>query len=79
MGSVRVSITVLEPLRLDPVGWIHAELARWWKAELARDSEQPPWKRSDSSPPSLDSVASLERDATPLSVRSVAPGRVWRT
>jgi|RhiMethySRZTD1v2_1073278.scaffolds.fasta_scaffold5546355_1 hypothetical protein len=30
------------------VEWIHAELARWWIAELAADSEQPPWTRSSS-------------------------------
>jgi len=32
------------------VAWIHADLARWWKAALARDSERPPWNRSGSRP-----------------------------
>ena len=37
-------------LSIDPVMWIHVELARWWRVELAIDSEWPPWKQSGSRP-----------------------------
>ena len=34
-------------MRSGGVAWTHAELARWWNAELARDSERPPWKTDE--------------------------------
>src|SRR5215813_107913 len=63
-------------LRLDPMGWIHPELARWWRAELARDSERPPWRRWRSS--SAGGEPARHESTTVLSAQSVRAETIHR-